>query len=92
MKVCINMDSDDLREYHIRNRITDANNRATVNKMYEVGILLYSFLSYVELKKQFHENEEVPIDGVVSTVMKGISKTMLDLHITEDMLKYLINS
>jgi len=90
IKVCINMSSDDLREYLIRNRITDANKRATVEKVYEIGILLYSFLSYVELKKQYESIEEIPIDGVVSTIMKGISKTMLDLHISEEMLKLLI--
>ena len=89
IKICINIDADDLHEYLIRNRITDENKRETIKKFYEVGVLLYSFVSYLELKTKYGDSERIHIDEIVAIIMKGISKTLLDLQISEEMLKML---
>jgi hypothetical protein len=89
LKICINMDSDDLHDYLIRNRITSDKSMGMIENMYKIGVLLYSFVSFIELKAKYGNNE-TPIDEMVSIIMKGISKTMLDLHISEEMLKVLI--
>jgi len=89
IKICINMDSDDLQDYLIRNRITDEKKQELIKKFYEVGILLYSFVSYLELKTKYGDADGISIDEIVSITMKGISKTLLDLQISEEMLKKL---
>lgn len=87
--VYINVDTDDLHDYLIRNRIGDESKRESVRQWYELGILLYSFVSYLELKAKYGDNEKIQIDEIVPVTMKGISKTVLDLHINEEMLKLL---
>jgi hypothetical protein len=87
--IYINVDSDDLHDYLIRNRIGEESKRETVRQWYELDILLYSFVTYIELKTKYGDNERIQIDEIVPITMKGISKTVLDLHINEEMLKLL---
>lgn len=51
--IFINMGSDDLRGYITRNRVTSDKKRTTVEGMYEIGILFYSLVSYIELKAKY---------------------------------------
>jgi len=90
LKIFINMDSDNLTEYVRINRIANEKRRGIVNRLYEVGILIYSFVSYLELKEQFGD-ERYPIEEIVSTSMKGVSRTLLDLQIDDQMLKVIAN-
>ena len=43
LKICIDMDSDELHGYLIRNRIAERGKRVTIDQTYQIGILLYSF-------------------------------------------------
>ncbi len=80
LKIFINMDNDDLIAFKRRGDfISKAVN--AVDKSYEIGVLLYSLTSYIELlnkKSELKSNEFEPVD-IVPIVMKGISKALLDM-------------
>lgn len=82
LKIFINMDSDDLLSFKRRGNLI-SKMVEPVNKTYEIGVLLYSLTSYIELlnkKKKISENDsEFEPDEIVPIVMKGISKTLLDM-------------
>ena len=83
LTVFINMDSDDLLSFKRRGGYISKMVKA-IDKSYEIGILLYSLTSYMELvnfrNKQGNQNEgEIDPSSIVSVVLKGVSKALLDM-------------
>ena len=83
LTVFINMDSDDLLSFK-RRGVYIAKMVKAIDKSYEIGILLYSLTSYIELinfrKKQVNQSDgEIDVGSTVSIVMKGVSKALLDM-------------
>ncbi|MHB1493335.1 MAG: hypothetical protein ACYCSG_00635 [Thermoplasmataceae archaeon] len=81
LTVFINMDSDDLLSFKRRGGYFSKMVKA-IDRSYEIGILLYSLTSYIELVnfKSIQDNQrEMDAGAVVPIVMKGVSKALLDM-------------
>lgn len=93
LKIFINMDNDDLISFKRRGNYFSKMVNA-IDKTYEISVILYSLTSYIELldrKRGLNENNnEFEPDEIVPIIMRGISKTMLDMvwnPIIRDVLK-----
>lgn len=84
----INVDAAPIRNFLVRHNIKE-NYQTMVTNYWDVGIRLYGVGQYLELQNNFEQN--VHLNGldatdIIEVSMRGIAQTMLDQHISEDLL------
>lgn len=84
MEMNINMDAAPMKHFVTRHNLKTTG-KEIVEDVWKAGITLYSLGQYIELSEEFKDDGVDP-RSVVAVSMKGVAQSMLDQHISDDML------
>ncbi len=82
--VAINMDADSLHNYVRKRKLTDKNIEH-LKRLYKVGIYLISLILYFQLNNHHEEIEEK--EELLSHLMKGVGKIIIQVVVNEEIIK-----
>lgn len=82
--VAINMDADSIHNYIRRRKLTDKNIEH-LQRLYKVGVYLISLILYFQLANHHEEIEEK--EQLLSHLMKGVGKIILQVAVNEEIIK-----
>lgn len=85
----INVDAAPLQNFLTENNIANQYHD-DVTRMWKIGITLYGLGMYIELNQATNGDEIDDVSTIVATSMKGVAQTMLDQHIDDDRLQYIM--
>lgn len=88
MEFYINYDAAPVKNFLSRYNLRKTG-KETIKETWKAGIVMYTLSTFIELRKEFDDREDIPPKSIAEVSMRGVVQSMLDQHISSAELEEL---